>query len=360
MNLIGSIGIAAVILSSFAFSTPACAAPSALAQARLQWRVRMPQIYAGLVFSPDGRTLAAGGDEGGKPVIHLRDARTWRVRTTLRGFGLGISALAISRDGRLVATAIGINNPRYGEVSSGPIQLWDGRTGKLLRTLRPMRRVDFIVYALAFSPDGRTLASGGGDTLMRLWDVHTGRERRVMPFGGYVNALAFSPDGKKMAAGGTAEHSGHEQVHMWGLPGMKTVLWTRLTNRHRYPENLSRIQFSPDGRRLLTPLSLWDCRERRLLFDFSTLLRDENDDFLLPAFTPSGRVRGIVSRGVTSPGSNIHRFRLISLDTRTLRLSYGRSLGSDLSFDWLNFSPGARDLLGYSMESQALESFALD
>src|SRR5262249_58242566 len=57
-----------------------------------------------------------------------------------------------------------------------------------------------IVYSVAFSPDGKTLASGSGDNRVRLWDVNTGRLiRSFAEHGGTVHSVAFSPDGKMIA-----------------------------------------------------------------------------------------------------------------------------------------------------------------
>jgi WD40 repeat protein len=69
------------------------------------------------------------------------------------------------------------------------------------------------VYGVAFSPDGRTLASGSADATVKLWDVASGREVRTLS--GHargVDSVAFSPDGRTLASG-----SGDNMVRVWGV-----------------------------------------------------------------------------------------------------------------------------------------------
>ena len=82
------------------------------------------------------------------------------------------------------------------------VRLWDVATGRELRLLQGHTE---DVNSLAFSPDGRTLASGSDDKTVRLWDVATGRQLRLFQgHTGYVNSVAFSPDGRVLASGSGA------------------------------------------------------------------------------------------------------------------------------------------------------------
>ncbi|MDP4512185.1 WD40 repeat domain-containing protein, partial [Nonomuraea turcica] len=87
-----------------------------------------------------------------------------------------------------------------GQVKGGVARLWDIRTGKTVRTLPEHGKG---ITAVAFSPDGRTLATGGAEGVARLWDIRTGKTVRTLPeHGKGITAVAFSPDGRTLATGG--------------------------------------------------------------------------------------------------------------------------------------------------------------
>lgn len=87
----------------------------------------------------------------------------------------------------------------------GVIRVWEAKTGRLVIEYRTEVKRDVEpprVESLAFTPDGKTLASSGDDHFVTLWDLGTGRERRRLKgHFAYVNALAIAPDGKTMASG---------------------------------------------------------------------------------------------------------------------------------------------------------------
>jgi WD40 repeat protein len=168
-----------------------------------------------VAFSPDGKTLACGHRDG---TIRLWDPATGQerlpsgkriegqrresVRVSLGIEIGGITCLTYSPDGKKLAAA------KLGDAC--PIQVWDLASGESLRFTRDQpprllnaRFEDGWVNALAFSPDGRTLASTKlGKTAITLWDVATGRERqRLQGHRAEVLCLVFSPNGKLLASG---------------------------------------------------------------------------------------------------------------------------------------------------------------
>jgi WD40 repeat protein len=154
-----------------------------------------------VAFSPDGRLLASGscgrwesGIDCVQGEIKLWDVATGSLVRTLSGHTDWVRSVAFSPDGRLLASGScgKFENNIY--CVQGEIKLWDVATGSLVRTLSGHTS---WVNSVAFSPDGRLLASGSGE--IKLWDVATGREVRTLT--SFASSVAFSPDGRLLASG---------------------------------------------------------------------------------------------------------------------------------------------------------------
>jgi WD40 repeat protein len=204
-----------------------------------------------IALSPDGSTLGAIDPVGGVRFYRMPDPRDLTRRELLshqRSHQDHGRAVAFSPDGRLLASA------------AEDILLWD------VATQRKIARFEHaaIVWNVVFSPDGRWLVSTHADGAVLIWDV--AERRRVANFNehsGSVRAVAFAPDGKSVASAGE-----DRTVTLWDVAlGRKRAVLTDHTTR------VTALSFSRDGRELVSGdqdgvVRLWDLAARRARLTF--------------------------------------------------------------------------------------------
>jgi WD40 repeat protein len=165
-----------------------------------------------VTFSPDGKTLASRaillGDKNFEDEVKLWDVATAKEMASLVKEPFGMSPVTFSPDGKTLAFGGAVFDWKERKVLSGAIKLWDVAANKERATLKGHVQA---VLSVAFTGDGKTLASGSSDGTVVLWDVATGKAVATLKGHKFLGfALAFSPDGKTLA-------SGSEEVKLWDV-----------------------------------------------------------------------------------------------------------------------------------------------
>lgn len=145
----------------------------------------------GVCFSPDGSLVGSGGK-----AITLFDTTTWKKGISLKGHRHEIQDATFSPDGTRVYTGSGNNYTP----ADWTVRAWDAATGAAGWKWKSSN----VLYAVAVSPDGKTVAAGDSGGTVTLLDADTGLPRATTRVGGWVYCLRFTPDGASVIASGDA------------------------------------------------------------------------------------------------------------------------------------------------------------
>ncbi len=191
--------------------------------------------FYGLAFSPDGHHVAVTMQARGAMILNVA---TGKEEVVFRGHTSDVKNVAFSPDGRLVATGAGdlVRN------DLGEVKIWEAATGKELQDLRG--HTDPI-FGVAFSPDGRRLASASQDQNVKIWDPYSGRETlTIRAHADTVRAVAFSPDGSLLASA-----SGDGTIKVWDAsPWMEDKPPYEILTLAGASAPVFSVAFHPDGR----------------------------------------------------------------------------------------------------------------
>ncbi|HEX3147911.1 MAG TPA: PQQ-binding-like beta-propeller repeat protein [Gemmataceae bacterium] len=238
------------------------------------------------MFSPNGRLVAASSG----PVIEIWDVATGGLIKEFVGHENIVNSLAISPDGKTLASASFDRTVRF----------WDIATGK--ERHRGIGHTEGIAF-LTYSPDGTTVASGGYDKTVRIWDSANGKQSHLFEgSAAMILGLAFSPDAQTVASCG-----GEPIIRLWSLKTGKAE-----GTLEGSPANVRSVAFTPDGKAISSSccdgsMRLWDLATKKEQRTFS----GHRDDVFVIATADEGETLftgshdGTIAKWNTSNGKKL-------------------------------------------------------
>jgi RNA polymerase sigma factor (sigma-70 family) len=313
-------------------------------------RLRVPRTPSRLVLrqlSPDGRRLLFTVRWGCR--VRLWDLATGQEILEQEGHASAVASLAFTPDGRSIVSG-----------GNETVRVWDARTGQQRHVMVPHGWFNNQVIA---RPDGRTAVSGGMDGTVRVHDLTTGRQVRqclldrepdaTTPRGNQILQLGLAPDGRTVATLSTADKAPRSRLHVWDLDSGRVLV------RRERASRADVATFSGDARMLLSMREIQDLaggppRTVVVMEEVTTgrelLTLPQPDHFGgLLALTPDGRSL-LTTTFTPSPDSRPNTqgpstLRLWELATGKQRLAItSASGGHDHAFTRLAVAPNGRTL----------------
>jgi WD40 repeat protein len=223
-----------------------------------------------VAVSKDGKRLASAGQDG---TVKVWNAISGNLLWNLQGHKGAVYHLAFNPNGRRLASS----------GQDGTVHVWNVETGKPALVFGAHGEP---VHGLAWSPDGQWLASAGDDSTIRMWNPENGAERRVFrEHAGPARSVSWSSDGKRIVSGAVRNINDEGEVKIWDAKtgatqktlGIRTTgalrvaispddrliaaagdgsatVWDAVTGRERFSlDGFGDVAFSPEGERLATP-----------------------------------------------------------------------------------------------------------